>query len=228
MVSREWGARLERQASLRLTCPGLRPGPTRLWDTAYEGVESFYPEHLAGEDHAEVAGDGFGDGVQVKLLAEFLLHRGYRLGGDAAGDDQVEIAEIGIHVEGEAVRSDEAGDVDADGGELGFGVRRSVRSPLNSRSPRLRDDSSNRSLPLGMTIFLRLPGTARASGPSRHRSGLELSCWGWRSRRRCGLGLLRGGGRIRLRLTSFVYRRGSHERGGRRWDSRRSVRGRGR
>ena len=55
-------------------------------------------------------------------LAELLLHRSHRLRGDAAGDDQVEVAEVGVYVEGEAVGGDEAGDVDADGGEFGFGV----------------------------------------------------------------------------------------------------------
>ena len=39
-------------------------------------------------------------------IAEFLLHRGDRLCRDAAGDDQVEEAEISVYVEGEAVRSD--------------------------------------------------------------------------------------------------------------------------
>ena len=88
---------------------------------AQERVEGVDPEDLGLEDYAEVAGDGFGDGVEVEFSAEFFLHRGHRLGRDAAGDDQVEVAEIGVHVEGEAVRGDEAGDVDADGGEFGFG-----------------------------------------------------------------------------------------------------------
>ena len=57
-----------------------------------------------------------------KRFAELLLHRRNRFCGDAAGDDQVEEAQIGIDVEGETVGRDEAGDVDADGGEFGFGI----------------------------------------------------------------------------------------------------------
>ena len=34
-----------------------------------QGVEGFEPEDLALEDDAEVAGDGFGNGVQVELFA---------------------------------------------------------------------------------------------------------------------------------------------------------------
>ncbi len=83
---------------------------------AEERIERIDPEHLAGKHCAEVAGDGFGDCVQIEWLAEFLLHRGDRLRRDAAGDDQIEVAEVGVYVEGEAVRGDEAGDVDSDGG----------------------------------------------------------------------------------------------------------------
>ena len=35
---------------------------------AQKRVEGFDPEDLALEDHAEVAGDGFGDGVEVEVL----------------------------------------------------------------------------------------------------------------------------------------------------------------
>src|SRR5260370_40012706 len=41
---------------------------------AEEGVEGFHPEDLALENDAEIAGDGFGDGVQVERVAEFVLH----------------------------------------------------------------------------------------------------------------------------------------------------------
>src|ERR1035441_2655515 len=86
-----------------------------------EGVESLDPKHLTREHRAEVAGDGYGDGVQVERPAEFLLHRRDRLRGDAAGDDQIEEAEVGVYVEGEAVGCDEAGDVDAYGSDFGLG-----------------------------------------------------------------------------------------------------------
>ena len=53
-------------------------------------------------------------------LAQFFRHGGHGLGGNSAGNDQVEVVEIGVHIEGEAVRGDGAGDVDADGGDFGF------------------------------------------------------------------------------------------------------------
>src|SRR4029077_20253712 len=81
-----------------------------------ERVKGFDPKHLARKYRSEVPRDRFGDGVQVERRAEFLLHRGDRLGRDAAGDDQVEVAEVGVYVYREAVRGDEARDVDADGG----------------------------------------------------------------------------------------------------------------
>lgn len=81
-----------------------------------ESVEGIHPEHLTLEDDAEVASYRFGDGVEIEGLVELLLHRGDWFCGDAAGDDQVEVAEVGIYVEGEAMGGDEAGDVDADGG----------------------------------------------------------------------------------------------------------------
>src|ERR1700691_6140603 len=74
--------------------------------TTEQGIESFYPEHLAREHCTDVPGDRLGDCVQVERSTEFLLHRGDRLGCDAAGDDQVEETEVGIYVEGEAVRGD--------------------------------------------------------------------------------------------------------------------------
>src|SRR5262249_50716826 len=40
---------------------------------------------------------------------------------DAARNDQLEVIEIGAYVQGKAVRSYGAGDVDADGGNLGCG-----------------------------------------------------------------------------------------------------------
>src|ERR1022692_167141 len=71
-----------------------------------QNVKCIDPKHLARKHRADVARDGFGNCVQVEWLAEFLLHRSHRLRCDAAGDDQVEEAEVGVHVEGEAVRGD--------------------------------------------------------------------------------------------------------------------------
>src|SRR5271165_5946396 len=87
-----------------------------------EGVEGIDPEDLAGEYFSEIAGDGFGYGVQVEGFVQLLLHRRNWLCGDAAGDDQIEIAQVCVYVEGESVGGDEVGDVDADGGEFGLGM----------------------------------------------------------------------------------------------------------
>jgi hypothetical protein len=100
----EFGRRLQRHAD----------------GASQQSIERIHPEHLALKHNAKVARDGFGHGVEIEFAPEFALHRGHRLRGDPAGDDQVEVAEVGVYVEGEAVRGDEAGDVHADGGELGF------------------------------------------------------------------------------------------------------------
>src|SRR5579862_6113046 len=62
---------------------------------AEEGIEGVDPEHLCLEHDAEVAGDGFGNGVQIEFAAELLLHRSHGLRRNAAGDDQIEVAEVG-------------------------------------------------------------------------------------------------------------------------------------
>src|SRR5215469_18296515 len=86
-----------------------------------ERVNRLEPKNLALEDHPAVARDGFADRVQVKLVPELLLHGSDRLCADAAGDDQVEIAEFGVDIQSEAVRGDAAGDMNSDGRKLGFG-----------------------------------------------------------------------------------------------------------
>lgn len=82
-------------------------------------VEGFQPQDLAVEDMAEVAGDGFGDTVEALRSAKFLLHRGYGPGCDSARNDEIEVAEVDVDVEREAVGSDRAGDVNADSGNFG-------------------------------------------------------------------------------------------------------------
>ena len=67
-----------------------------------------------------------------EFFIQFLCHRSYRLGGDAAGDDQVKVVEVGVYVEGETMRGDGAGDVDADGGDFGFGRRPLVIGALRA------------------------------------------------------------------------------------------------
>lgn len=61
-------------------------------------IESIKPKNLGLKNYSKVAGDGFGNGVEVECTAELRLHGGDWLGGDAAGDDEVKVAEIGVHV----------------------------------------------------------------------------------------------------------------------------------
>src|SRR5882757_3714807 len=59
--------------------------------------------------------------VEGDVAVEKFFKGGGFAVGDAAGNDQVEVAEVGGDVEGEAVGGDPAADVDADGGEFFFG-----------------------------------------------------------------------------------------------------------
>src|ERR1700685_1857714 len=108
MLSREWRIGLG-PGGVVLFMELAEFGRTLQWNAncvPKQSVESIDPEHLAGEHCADVARDGFSHRVQVEWLAECLLHRSDWLGRDAAGDDQVEEAEVGVDVEGETVRSD--------------------------------------------------------------------------------------------------------------------------
>ena len=130
---------------------------------------------------------------------------------DSAGDDQLEVVEIGVYVEGETVRGYGAGDVDADGGDFGFVDRR-------TSGPSTPPDNSQANCPaaLGMTGL----------GLSRRRSG-----------RRCGSGNAESA-QVRIRTSSRrrtysmaprVLRlpSGWRIRADRKWDIRRSGRDRG-
>ena len=74
------------------------------------------------KDAAEVGGNAVGGLRQWGwgVLRRFEFEGRYGAVGDAAGDDVVEVAEIGGDVEGEAVGGDGLGDVDADGGDFLF------------------------------------------------------------------------------------------------------------
>lgn len=50
-----------------------------------------------------------------------MPHAGHCPTREAAGDDEVEVGEVGVNVEGEAVHGDPAADADAHGGDLGGG-----------------------------------------------------------------------------------------------------------
>ena len=97
---------------------------------AQQFVEGAAGEHLAAEDAAEVAGGGVGcalhgwrgrgtsfQGWSLKFKA------GDAAVADAAGDDPLEVAEVGGDVEREAVGGDALRDVNADGGEFALPLR---------------------------------------------------------------------------------------------------------
>src|SRR5579883_1567476 len=90
-------------------------------DAKIGGME---PEDLVLEDASEVSGDGV-DGVlhggRRCAAGGFELEAGDGAIGDAAGDDEVEVAQVGGDVEREAVRGDAARDVHADGGDFLLG-----------------------------------------------------------------------------------------------------------
>ena len=57
--------------------------------------------------------------IHSHRAAQQARHRGHPFVGDAAGDDQVELREVGVHVEREAVARHPARDAHADRRELG-------------------------------------------------------------------------------------------------------------
>ena len=88
-----------------------------------ELLERVAPEHLALEDTAEVAGGGVAGGFHGGRRRDcggvgLEFEAGDLAVGDAAGDDPLEVAQVGGDVEREAVRGDALRDVDADGGDL--------------------------------------------------------------------------------------------------------------
>jgi len=66
-------------------------------------IKFLEPEHLGFENGAEVARDGMRDVLHRKRFAQFVGHRGHGFGRDAARNDEIEIIEIDVDVEGEAV-----------------------------------------------------------------------------------------------------------------------------
>jgi hypothetical protein len=85
-------------------------------EQSFEGVK---PENLAVEDVSEVARDGFSYPVEADGGSGFLLEGRDRLRDQAAGNDEVEKAEVGIDVECEAVGGHCARDMDTDSGDFG-------------------------------------------------------------------------------------------------------------
>jgi hypothetical protein len=88
-----------------------------------ESVEVFEGEDLLREDLAELACDVVGDllkGGDGDAFEDFEVEAGYGLICDAAGINELEVAQVCGDVEGEAVGGDSAGDMDADGADFSF------------------------------------------------------------------------------------------------------------
>src|SRR6185295_19564016 len=64
---------------------------------------------LIGKDVSEVRYDSIFDDSQISFYSEQLFHRSYWL--TFAGDYQIEITQVGVHVECEAVRGNPARNV---------------------------------------------------------------------------------------------------------------------
>jgi hypothetical protein len=75
---------------------------------------------IEGEEIGEVVGEARFCLVERDSAGEEFFERGGLAIGDAAGNDKIEVAEVGGDVVSEAVRGDPAADVNADGGEFLF------------------------------------------------------------------------------------------------------------
>ena len=91
--------------------------------TAKQGIKRIHPDDLRIEYAPEVARHRLRDFVERNRTPQRPLKGGDRPGRDAAGDNEIEILEIGVHVQREAVRRDAARNVHADGGDLGLRLR---------------------------------------------------------------------------------------------------------
>src|ERR1035438_8138253 len=87
-----------------------------------QSIKRLDPKHLATKHAAEVSRHRLSYFVQVDIPSQFFLHRGHRPGRNSAGHDQVEVAEIRIHIQSETMRSNRARNVHADGGDLSLGA----------------------------------------------------------------------------------------------------------
>jgi hypothetical protein len=70
---------------------------------AQQRIDGFDPQNLACKHVAEVSRNRLRDLVQIDFATQFFLHGGHRLRRNSAGDDEVEAAEIRIHIQSEAM-----------------------------------------------------------------------------------------------------------------------------
>src|SRR4029077_9597514 len=83
-----------------------------------ECIQCFEPQHLAVKGGTEVSRNGMRNVLERWRSTELLFHRCHRLVHNPAGNNQVEEAEINIHIQREAVRSHAARDVYSNRGNL--------------------------------------------------------------------------------------------------------------
>src|SRR4051812_31914566 len=85
--------------------------------SSFVGCESrCLQQQVAIENPAEMGGEALADLLQRG--GDAVLGHGGDWLGEAAGDDVLEIGEVGVDVEGEAVGSYPAAEVDSDGGDF--------------------------------------------------------------------------------------------------------------
>src|SRR5512142_764401 len=82
-------------------------------------LERIQPQYLALEHISETAGYNRQDLLHRGMLPGFELDGGDRL-GQSAGNNQLEVIQVGGDVQGETMRADAARYVNADGGNLAF------------------------------------------------------------------------------------------------------------
>jgi len=84
-------------------------------------LHALHSQHLFAKDLPDVPCRLVRYGFQVRQLhgrLDFALQAGHRMIGNAAGNDEREVAQIGGDVKGEAVRRNAARNVDPDGADF--------------------------------------------------------------------------------------------------------------
>ena len=197
------GARSREEPGAACLVPGIPGGgsPGAGLRLGAQSVEAFQGHNLLVEDQAELPGrvvrDGFESWAGLRAR-NFPFEARHGAVGDAAGIDESEVAQIGGDVEGESVRGDAAGDVNADGGDLALALRWaalwtalwSVRLVVRRRCPteaRTRRRSSRRCVrPARQTR--RRAGSAPLPSGGRSRPGRGGCRWRLRRLRRSKMG----------------------------------------
>jgi hypothetical protein len=133
-------------------------------------------QHLLAEDLPEVPRRLVGKASRVGKPSGLLtpcLQAGHCVVGNAAGNDQRKVAEVGGDVEGEAVRGDAARDVNADGGDLALLLRAIVRSAGHQTPVRPQMRPARTPKPPQRRISASSMPRTKSTGPMRPPLGLR-------------------------------------------------------